>query len=248
MMGAQEKKGTVYRKQLLNGLLEENPVFRLVLGTCPTLAISTSLSTAIGMGVSVIFVLVFANAAISALRRFIPDKVRIPAYITVIATLVSILQMLLQAFLPALYQGLGIYLPLIVVNCLLLARAELFASKNPLLLSVVDGVSMGVGFTASLAAMALVRELLGSGTLLGYTITKDLWTPIAVFALPPGGFFVFGCLVALTNRLARKKGRPAASRCGDCGSCGGCPSDDEDWQLGVKATDAITGGREGEPQ
>lgn len=200
-----------------NGILKENPVLRLVLGTCPTLAISTAASNGIGMGLAATAVLVCSNAAISLLRKFIPEKVRIPAFITIIAGFVTIVQMLVKAFLPSVDKALGIYLPLIVVNCIILARAEMFACKNSLLPSVLDGLGMGVGFTATLTLMGAIRELIGAGTVFGITVTANVISPMLIMLLPPGGFFVFGVLVALSNALSRKTGKPIENE--DCAAC-----------------------------
>ena len=215
-------------KVFSNGLLKENPSLRLVLGTCPTLATSTMASNGIGMGLAATFVLVCSNIAISALRKIIPDKVRLPAYITVIATFVTVLQMLVKAFVPALDSALGIFLPLIVVNCIILGRAEMFASKNSIGLSALDGLGMGLGFTGTLVVMGSVREVLGAGTLFGIQVMPAAVDPMTVFITPPGGFFVFGCLMALViwieiktnNRKVRSigcEGCPSASVCG--GKC-----------------------------
>lgn len=200
------------------GLIKENPVLRLVLGTCPTLATTTSLESAIGMGLSAAIVLVCSNIVISALRKVIPQKVRIPCYIVVIAGFVTIVQMLVKAFLPALDQQLGVYLPLIVVNCIILGRAEAFAGKNGVAASALDGLGMGVGFTAALVIMGGVRELLGAGTLLGFRILPESVPPMTIFVLAPGGFFVFGILMACANKLAERKGKPKATL-----GCAGCP-------------------------
>lgn len=208
-------------KYFTNGLLAENPVLRLVLGTCPTLAVTTSAFNGIGMGVAATLVLLGSNVVISLLRRFIPDKVRIPAFITIIATFVTIVQMLLKAFVPAVNDALGIYLPLIVVNCIILARAEMFACKNPVLPSVLDALGMGAGFTATLFLMGAIRELLGSGTLLSIPVLSALSVPpMLVMILPPGGFFVFGILVALANKLAVRSGKKPVNSLG----CKGCPN------------------------
>ena len=207
-------------KVFTNGLINENPVLRLMLGTCPTLAITTSAFNGIGMGVAATLVLICSNAAISLLRNIIPNKVRIPAYITIIAGFVSVVQMLVKAFAPAIDKSLGIFLPLIVVNCIILARAEMFASKNSLLPSVLDGLGMGIGFTATLTLMGLIREFLGAGTLFGITATTNLITPMLVFLLPPGGFFVFGMLVAASNALAKANGKKTVTTLG----CENCPS------------------------
>ncbi len=206
------------RQELTKGFLKENPVLRLVLGTCPALAVSTSIENAIGMGVSASIVLVGSNIVISALRKVIPAKVRIPAYVVVIASFVTIVQMLVKAFAPSVDEQLGIFLPLIVVNCIILGRAEAFAGKNAVIASAVDGVGMGIGFTAALLAMSIIRELVGAGTLAGFQILPASITPMAIFILPPGGFFVFGLLMAIANRLSEKKGLPKAELHG-CESC-----------------------------
>lgn len=209
-------------KEFSKGLIKENPVLRLVLGCCATLAVSTSASNAIGMGLATTFVLVCSNAAISLLRKVIPDKVRIPAFITVIAGFVSIVQMFIKAYSPALDTALGIFLPLIVVNCIILGRAEMFASKNRVLPSILDGLGMGVGFTATLLAMGIIRELLGAGTVFGFPITQGIIDPIIVFILPPGGFFVFGILIAVANKLAGEGSRPAELGCQGCPLAASC--------------------------
>lgn len=204
---------------LLKGLIKENPVLVLVLGTCPTLAISTQASNAIGMGLAATAVLLGSNVAISALRSVIPDKVRIPCYIVLIAGFVTIVQMLVQAFAPALNESLGIYLPLIVVNCIILGRAEMFANKNTVLDSALDGIGMGLGFTLTLFVMATIREIFGSGTWMGMEIPFFIDNNISIMTLAPGGFFVFGCLIALVNKLSKGK----AIKKDDFG-CASCPS------------------------
>ena len=217
-------------KVFSNGLLKENPSLRLVLGTCPTLAVTTLAVNGLGMGLAATFVLVCSNIAISALRKIIPDKVRLPAYITVIATFVTVLQMLVKAFVPALDSALGIFLPLIVVNCIILGRAEMFASKNSIGLSALDGLGMGLGFTGTLVVMGSVREVLGAGTLFGIQVMPAAVDPMTVFITPPGGFFVFGCLMALViwietktnNRIPRKMGCEGCPAKGAC--AGGCES------------------------
>jgi len=210
-------------QEFSKGIIKENPVLRLVLGTCATLALSTSASNAIGMGLATTFVLVGSNTVISLLRKVIPDKVRIPCYITLIAGFVTIVQMLIEAYSPSLKAALGIYLPLIVVNCIILGRAEMFANKNKVLPSILDGLGMGVGFTATLLAMGIIRELLGAGTVFGVPITAGFVSPIIIFLLPPGGFFVFGMLIALANKLAAEKGgAPAELGCQNCPLCGSC--------------------------
>ena len=205
---------------LTNGIIKENPVLRLVLGTCPTLAITTAAINGIGMGVAATVVLLGSNLVISLLRNIIPSKVRIPAYITVIAGFVTIVQMLVKAFLPSIDAALGIYLPLIVVNCIILGRAEMFASKNPVLPSVLDAIGMGIGFTATLTLMGAIRELIGAGTLFGFTVTAQFISPMVVMLLPPGGFFVFGILIAIVNKIGPKKGEGKRKEF----SCEGCPS------------------------
>lgn len=205
------------KAEFTKGIIRENPVLRLVLGTCPTLATTTSVESAFGMGMAAAIVLVCSNTVISALRKLIPDKVRIPAYIVIIATFVSIVQMLVKAYVPAIDKQLGIYLPLIVVNCIILGRAEAFAGKHGVLASAIDGLGMGIGFTCALLCMGLFREILGAGSVLGHSILVGGIEPIAVLGLAPGGFFAFGILMALANHLAEKKGKPKASL--DCYSC-----------------------------
>jgi len=229
-------------KILTNGFLNENPVLRLVLGTCPTLATSTMASNGIGMGLAATFVLLCSNVVISALRKVIPDQVRIPCYITVIAGFVSVVQMLVKAFVPALDASLGVYLPLIVVNCIILGRAEMFASKNGIVDSALDGIGMGIGFTITLTIMGTIREILGSGTWMAglgelipalgkdfvIQVLPESIDPFTIMTSAPGGFFVFGCLMALViwieiktnNRKVRSigcEGCPSASVCG--GKC-----------------------------
>ena len=207
-------------KVFSNGLLKENPSLRLVLGTCPTLAVTTLAVNGLGMGLAATFVLVCSNIAISALRKIIPDKVRLPAYITVIATFVTVLQMLVKAFVPALDSALGIFLPLIVVNCIILGRAEMFASKNSIGLSALDGLGMGLGFTGTLVVMGSDREVLGAGTLFGVQVMPAAVDPMTVFITPPGGFFVFGCLMALVIWIEIKTNNRKVRSIG----CEGCPS------------------------
>lgn len=215
-----------FKGALKRGIITENPVLRLVLGTCPTLAITTAASNAIGMGIAATLVLMCSNLAISLLRNIIPDKVRIPAYITIIAGFVSIVQMLVKAFAPALDESLGIYLPLIVVNCIILGRAEMYASKNKPFLSLLDGLAMGIGFTAALLCMGIIRESLGAGTIFGVPLPLlgdgGIMQPILFFSLAPGGFFVFGMLIAAANKLSRKKNLPVRNGCGDCPAASTC--------------------------
>ena len=193
------------RKIFMNGIIDENPTFRMVLGTCPTLAITTAVSNGIGMGLATTFVLVFSNLVISLLRRAIPDEIRIPAFIVVIATFVTIVQLIIKAFLPALDAALGIFIPLIVVNCIIFGRAEAFAFKNKPLASAVDGLGMGLGFTCAITMICAVRELFGAGTLLGIQVMPAAYLPMDLLVKPAGGFIVFGLMMALMNKLLPKK-------------------------------------------
>lgn len=204
-------------KILTNGLLRENPVFVLLLGTCPSLAVTTMAQNGIGMGLCTLFVLVGSNFVISLLRKVIPDKVRIPCYIVVIAGFVTIVGMFLEAFAPALNAQLGIYIPLIVVNCIILGRAEAFASKNTVLNSVLDGIGMGLGFTIALIVIGSIREIIGAGTWFGITIFPT--APFPLFILPPGGFFVFGITIAAVTFITKGKS-PKSKSIG----CAACPS------------------------
>ena len=205
------------------GFIKENPVLRLVIGTCPTLAVTTMASNGVGMGLAATAVLVCSNAVISALRRFIPDKIHIPVYITIIAAFVSVVQMIVQAYAPALDAALGVYLPLIVVNCIILGRAEGFAGKNKVLPSILDGLGMGFGFTIALICMGSIREILGSGTWFGMQVLPKAIDPMLIMILAPGGFFVFGMLMACANWLAARKGKkPATLGCASCPAASGC--------------------------
>ena len=190
---------------ITNGIIKENPVLVLLIGTCPTLATSSSASNGLGMGLSTTAVLIAANVVISLLRKVIPDKVRIPCYIVVIAGFVTVVQFLLEAYVPALYKSLGLFIPLIVVNCIILGRAEAFANKNTVFDSALDGIGMGLGFTLTLTVMGTIRELLGAGTWFGMTVFGSWFTPIGFFNLAPGGFFVFGVLIAVLNVLTNGK-------------------------------------------
>lgn len=192
------------KKIFLNGIVTENPTFRLVLGMCPTLAITTSVLNGLGMGLATTFVLVCSNFVISLIRNFVPSKVRIPAYIVVIATFVTIVQLLLEAFLPSLSQSLGLFIPLIVVNCIIFARAESFASKNPPLASMADGLGMGLGFTISLSIISAVRELIGSGTLLGFPVLGSNYPGVLLFILAPGGYITLGLVMVAFNAVMKK--------------------------------------------
>ena len=187
---------------LFKGILKENPIFVLVLGMCPTLGVTTSALNGFGMGIATTFVLMLSNILISMLKNFIPDKVRIPAFIVVIATFVSIVDLLIQGFVPALSESLGLFIPLIVVNCIVLGRAEAFASKNGVFDSLLDGLGMGLGFTISLTLIGSIREILGSGSIFGYTFLPST-TNILVFVLAPGAFLVLGFLMALIRKLQK---------------------------------------------
>lgn len=211
-------------KEFTKGIIKENPVLCLVLGTCPTLAVTTAANNAIGMGIAATAVLVCSNAAISSLRNVIPNKVRIPAYITIIAGFVSIVQMLVKAYAPEIDKSLGIFLPLIVVNCIILGRAEMFANKNKVLPSILDGLGMGIGFTAALLLMGVVREFFGMGSIFGKPVTSGFIDPILIFILPPGGFFVFGMLIAIANKLSKPKKNTKEVGCDSCPMCGQCSS------------------------
>ena len=188
-------------KDFSNGLIKENPTFRLVLGTCPTLAVTTAVFNGIGMGIAATAVLIGSNLIISLIKKIVPNEVRIPIYIVVIATFTTIVQMLIQAFSPALDKSLGIYIPLIVVNCIIIARAEAFAAKNPVVNSIMDGLGMGIGFTVALTIISSVREILGAGTFLGMPLFGEAFEPFLIMILPPGGFLVFGLSIAAFNKI-----------------------------------------------
>ena len=205
---------------LLRGIIKENPVLILILGTCPTLATTTSVLSAFSMGIAATIVLVCSNIVISALRKVIPDTVRIPAYIVIIAAFVTAVQMLLQAFLPSIYNMLGVYLALIVVNCIILGRAEMYARKNTVVDSALDGVGMGIGFLVALLLIATVREVLGNGSFLGFEIPFLVNYRISLLTEAPGGFLVYGILIAVMNKLTEKKGGVKRKSF----SCEGCPS------------------------
>ncbi|MGL5260030.1 MAG: electron transport complex subunit RsxE [Lachnospiraceae bacterium] len=218
-------------ERLKNGLIDENPIFVLMLGMCPTLAVTTSAMNGLGMGLTTTVVLVLSNVIISMLRNIIPNKVRIPAFIVIIASFVTIVELLLQGFIQPLYEALGIYIPLIVVNCIILGRAESFASKNPVIPSLFDGLGMGLGFSLALTCIGAVRELLGVGEVFGIRIMPASYVPFSIFVLAPGAFFVLAFLTALQNMVkmkGEKQGKDVSkiqSGCGtDCLACGdkGC--------------------------
>ena len=218
-------------KELVKGLWKENPIFRLVLGMCPTLAVTTSLEDSIGMGFAATFVLICSNVVISSIRNLIPSKVRIPCFIVVIATFVTIVDLVMSGFLPYLHESLGLFIPLIVVNCVILGRAEAFASKHPIMLSIADGIGMGIGFTFGLGILGACREILGQGTLTIWKglpqLTIDGFNPVALMTLAPGGFIALGCLLALMNyvqaQTAKRKGQvippPLQLDCRHCTIC-----------------------------
>ena len=217
-------------ERLYNGLIKENPTFVLMLGMCPTLAVTTSAINGLGMGLTTTVVLVMSNMLISMLRKIIPDSVRMPAFIVVVASFVTIVQFLLEGFIPSLYESLGLYIPLIVVNCIILGRAESYASKNPVLPSIFDGIGMGLGFTVGLTSIGIVREILGAGQAFGKQIMPASYEPITIFILAPGAFFVLAGLVAIQNKVklsAAKRGKKVEEKsgcgegCGNCTNCGG---------------------------
>ena len=212
-------------ERLYNGIIKENPTFVLILGMCPTLAVTSSLVNGAGMGLSTMAVLVLSNMVISMLRTIIPNGVRVPAFIVIVASFVTILQFLLEAYLPSLNSALGIYIPLIVVNCIILGRAESYASKNPVLPSIFDGLGMGLGFTIALSLLGGFREILGAGTILGINIPH--WDGIGIFVMAPGAFFVLAALIAIQNQIRISHGKkPRKLQCEQgCAGCTGCGSD-----------------------
>ena len=191
-------------KTLKNGIIDENPTFMQLLGMCPTLAVTTAVSNGIGMGLSVTFVLTLSNILVSLLRKLIPQKIRIAAYVVIIATFVTIVDLVLKAYIPALSKSLGLFIPLIVVNCIILARAEAFASKNGVVKSALDGIGMGIGFTIALTIISAIREVLGNGTILSFPV--GITTPATIMILPPGGFLTLGILLGIINVIKNRKG------------------------------------------
>ena len=214
-----------YIERLYNGVIKENPTLVLTLGMCPTLAVTTSAINGAGMGLASTVVLTLSNVMISLLRKFIPDRVRMPAYIVIVASFVTIVQFLMQGFVPSLYSSLGIYIPLIVVNCIILGRAEAYASKNGPILSMFDGLGMGIGFTLALTILGAFREILGAGSVFGFSFipanNPTSFEPISIFVMAPGAFFVLACIVAIMNKIKEKKKMPIEDICrGDgCASC-----------------------------
>ena len=219
-----------YVERLYNGIIKENPTFVLMLGMCPTLAVTSSAINGLGMGLSTTVVLLFANLLISIFRKKIPNGVRIPAFIVIVASLVTIVEFLLKAYIPALSESLGVYIPLIVVNCIILGRAESFASKNEPVISIFDGIGMGLGFTVGLTAIGLIREILGAGTIFDVPVLVNIgYTPMTIFIMAPGAFLVLAFLVAgmnIVREKMEKKGKPLAkpSGCISGGDCAGCAS------------------------
>ncbi|HIV26029.1 MAG TPA: electron transport complex subunit E [Candidatus Scatomonas pullistercoris] len=214
-------KANTPAERLYNGIVKENPTFVMMIGMCPTLAVTTSVVNGIGMGLTTTVILTLSNLMISAIRKFIPDGVRMPAYIGVVASFVTIVEFLLQAYIPGLNDALGIYIPLIVVNCIILGRAEAYAGKNPVLPSIFDGLGMGLGFTIGLVSIGAFRELLGAGTLLGYPVMPAGYEPVNILIMAPGAFFVLALLTAFLNKWkGRRSGVKQQKSCGACGSCG----------------------------
>ncbi len=218
-----------YMSEFTKGLIKENPTLVSLLGMCPTLAVTVSASNALGMGAAATFVLICSNLVISLLKKVIPSQVRLPSYIVIIAGFVTVAGFILKAALPDIYDALGIFLPLITVNCIILGRAEMFASKNNAAASVLDGLGMGVGFTLAMLAVGSIREIFGSGTWFGMQVRPDFIEPMQIFIYPAGGFFVLGCVIALVNKIS-KRTSPAAAGCAACpnkdGCAGGCSSDE----------------------
>ncbi len=213
-------------ERLYNGIVKENPTFVMMLGMCPTLAVTTSAVNGLGMGLTTMVILALSNMMISMLRKIIPDDVRVPAFIVVVASFVTIVQFLLQAYIPSLNASLGLYIPLIVVNCIILGRAEAYASKNPVMPSLFDGIGMGLGFTVGLTSIGIVRELIGSGKIFGAHILPASYEPISIFVMAPGAFFVLALLTGLQNKVKinlANKGKDVSkiqSGCNaDCASC-----------------------------
>ena len=207
-------------ERLYNGIIKENPTFVLMLGMCPTLAVTTSALNGLGMGVATMAVLIMSNFLISLLRKVIPDGVRMPVYIVIIASFLTIVEMLMHAYVTPLYNSLGIFIPLIVVNCIILGRAEAYASKNSPILSIFDGIGIGIGFTIGLTSIGIVRELLGNGTIFNLRVLPESYEPISIFILAPGAFLVLSLLCAFMNKVTKGKKKEAKTKCsGDCLNC-----------------------------
>ena len=212
---------TSLSKEITKGIIKENPTLVMLLGMCPTLAVTTQAVNGIGMGLATTFVLLGSNIVISALRKVIPDKVRIPAFIVIIASFVTLIGFLLEGFVPSLYDSLGIYLTLITVNCIIFGRAEMFASKNGIIASACDAIGMGIGFTLALFLMGSVREIIGSGKWLGITLPVVSESPMLLFIMPAGGFFTLGIIIAAVNKLTNKK-PPREIGCAGCANAEAC--------------------------
>jgi electron transport complex protein RnfE len=237
MQQTSSKRGGInmkpWQERIYNGVVKENPALVLMLGMCPTLAVTTSATNGFGMGVSTMVVLIASNVIISLLRKVIPDEVRLPAYIVIVASLVTVVELLTEAYIPSLYSALGIYIPLIVVNCIILGRAEAFASKNAPGISAMDGIGMGLGFTIALTVIGLVREFLGAGTLFGVTVLPDWMNPIAIFIKAPGAFMVIAFVVAIMNGAGMMtKANEKVEGCdGCCATCATtCKKDEKEGQ------------------
>lgn len=212
-------------ERLYNGIIKENPVLVLMLGMCPTLAVTTSAKNGLGMGLATMAVLILSNLIISLLRKVIPNGVRVPVYIIIIASFVTIIEMLMHAYVTELYSSLGIFIPLIVVNCIILGRAEQYASKNGPLLSIFDGIGIGLGFTLGLTIIGVIRELLGAGTIFGLQVMPESYEPVSIFVMAPGAFFVLAMLCAIQNKFKLKGANRHTKGNGGCsGNCAECPS------------------------
>lgn len=213
-------------ERLKNGVIDENPIFVQVIAMCPTLAVTTSAKNAVGMGIAATAVLVGSNAVVALLRKLIPNKIRIPAFIVIIASFVTIIEFLMKGFTPDLYKSLGIFIPLIVVNCVILGRAEAYASQNSVFKSIFDAIGMGAGFTVSLLVLGVVRELFGVGQIFGVQIMPKVYQPAMIMILAPGAFITLGILMAIVNYYKLKKhGKPVELGCGSCSGCSGCPTE-----------------------
>ncbi|MBR1865120.1 MAG: electron transport complex subunit E [Lachnospiraceae bacterium] len=221
-------------ERLYNGIVKENPTFVQMLGMCPTMAVTTSAVNGLGMGLTTTVILILSNMMISALRKVIPDKVRIPAYIVIVASFVTIIQFLLEGFVPSLYDSLGIYIPLIVVNCIILGRAESYASKNNVWLSMFDGIGMGLGFTIGLTSIGIFRELFGNGTVFNVRIMPEQYEPVTILILAPGAFFVLACLIAAQNKIRMQRAEKKGENSLVCERKDGC----------IGCTNTLCGGRE----
>lgn len=216
-------------ERLYNGIVKENPTFVLMLGMCPTLAVTTSAKNGFGMGIATMAVLIMSNFLISILRKVIPNGVRVPVYIVIIASFVTIVEMLMHAYVTSLYDSLGIFIPLIVVNCIILGRAETYASKNGPILSIFDGIGIGLGFTIGLTTIGIVRELLGNGTIFGFQVMPEAYEPISIFVMAPGAFFVLAILCAIQNKFKLKGANKHVKGNGGCnGDCAHCSAKEEE--------------------